>query len=120
MSILSNELVRRLSTIHRDVLDEELEIVIEKYITQLKKSGYSRSQAKETIVCGVVGWRRKLERRENNNQKQYLEAKDTLEKRTRDKLLEKTRLKTWQASSATSHQQRREGRRPRLRDPRAK
>ena len=39
-----------------------------------------------------MGWRRKLERRENNGQKQYLEAKDTLEKRTADKLLEKT---TW-------------------------
>jgi hypothetical protein len=38
------------------------------------------------IVCGVVGWRRKLERRELAGQKQYLEAKDTLEKRTDDKL----------------------------------
>ena len=41
-------------------------------------------------MCGVVGWRRKLERRENAGQKEYLEAKDTLEQRTEDKLLEKT------------------------------
>ena len=41
-------------------------------------------------MCGVVGWRRKLERREKAGQNQYLEAKETLEKRTEDKLLEKT------------------------------
>ena len=66
----------------------EIKGVIEQYIGQLKTSGYSRKQSKEIVVCGVVGWRRKLERRE----KQYLEAKDTLEKRTEDKLLEKS---TW-------------------------
>ena len=42
------------------------------------------------MVCGVVGWRRKLERRERNGQGQYLAAEETLEKRTNDKLLEKT------------------------------
>ena len=39
-----------------------------------------------------MGWRRKLERMEKAGQHQYLEAKETLEKRTEDKLLEKT---TW-------------------------
>jgi hypothetical protein len=34
--------------------------------------------------------RMKLERREKAGQKQYLEASETLEKRTEDKLLEKT------------------------------
>ena len=42
------------------------------------------------IVCGVVGWRRKQERREKAGQNQYLEAMETLDKRTSDKLLEKT------------------------------
>ena len=74
MAILSNELVRRLSNVHREVVESEIGDIIEHYTTQLKSSGYSRSQAKEIIVCGVVGWRRKLERRNNNNQKQYLEA----------------------------------------------
>ena len=92
MSILSNELVRRLSNIHRDVVAEEIEGVIEQYISELKNSGYVRKQAKEIVVCGVVGWRRKLERREKAGQHQYLEAKETLEQRTEDKLLEKT---TW-------------------------
>ena len=90
MAILSNELVRRLSNIHRDVVEQEMETVIEHYISQLKNSGYNRKQARETVVCGVVGWRRKLERREKQGQKQYLEAQETLEQRTEDKLLEKT------------------------------
>ena len=50
MSILSNELVRRLSNIHRDVLNEEIEGVIEQYVSQLKNSGFSRKQAKEIVV----------------------------------------------------------------------
>jgi hypothetical protein len=90
MSILSNELVRRLSNIHREVVEDEIHDVIEHYVTQLKNSGYNRKQAKEVVVCGVVGWRRKLERIEEAGQNQYLEAKETLKKRTDNKLLEKT------------------------------
>jgi hypothetical protein len=78
MSILSNELVRRLSNIHKEVVAVKIEQVIEQYIGQLKASGYARKQAKEIVVCGVVGWRRKLERREKDGQKQYLDANDTL------------------------------------------
>jgi hypothetical protein len=55
MAILGNELVRRLSNIHPAVLEEEIEGVIEHYVSQLKNSGYSRKQAKEEVVCGVVG-----------------------------------------------------------------
>ena len=38
----------------------------------------------------MVGWRRKLERREKAGHRQYLEAGETLEERTNKKLLEKT------------------------------
>lgn len=38
----------------------------------------------------MLGWRRKLERKEKEGVKQYQEAKDTLADRTEDKLLEKT------------------------------
>ena len=90
MAILGNELVRRLSNVHPAVLHEEMEEVVEHYVTQLKNSGYSRKQAKEVIVCGIVGWRRKLERREKRGQDQFLEAGDTMEDRARSKLMEKT------------------------------
>ena len=78
-------------------------------MSQLKNSGYSRKQAKEVVVCGVVGWRRKRQKRGQN---QYLEARETLEQRTNDKLLEKTnwyrptrkgKQKTMKASSSTTH-----------------
>ena len=65
-------MVRRLSNIHREVVEEEIHDVIEHYMTQLKNSGYNKKQAKEVVVCGVVGWRRKLERREKAGQNQYL------------------------------------------------
>ena len=90
MAILSNEMVRRLSTIHREVLEEEMEGVIEQYVRQLKTSGYGHKQTREAVICGVMGWRRKIERRERQGTKQYLEAKDTLVERTDNKLLEKT------------------------------
>ena len=90
MAILGNELIRRLSNIHHAVLEEELVGVVEHYITQLKNSGYSRKESKEVIVSGLVGWRRKLERRRKKNQPQYLMAEDTLEERTRSKMMEKT------------------------------
>jgi hypothetical protein len=90
MAILGNELGRRLKTIHRDVLKDEMEDVVEHYIDQLKNSGYSRKEAKEVVTCGIVGWRRHLERREKRGQGQYLGAEETLEARERKKLLEKT------------------------------
>ena len=90
MSILSNELVRRLSNIHREVVSEEMESVVEHYVSQLKNSGYNRKQSREVVICGIVGWRRKMERRAKAGKNQYLEAKETLEQRTKDKLLEKT------------------------------
>ena len=61
VTILSNELVRRLSNIHREVVATEMQEVIEHYVGQLKNSGFTRKQAKEIVVCGIVGWRSKLE-----------------------------------------------------------
>ena len=90
MAILGNELVRRLKNIHPEVLKEEIVDVVEHYIGQIKNSGYFRKEAKEIIACGIVGWRRGLERRQRRGQDQYLEAGDTLEERARKKLLEKT------------------------------
>ena len=105
MAILSNELVRRLSTIHKEVIEEEITGVIETYIGQLKTSGYGRKQTREIVFCGVVGWRRKMERKEKNGGKQYQEAKDTLETRTDAKLLEKV---TWYKGNMKRKQENKE------------
>ena len=80
----------KLKNIHKDVLGEEMPDVVEHYISQLKNSGYDRSQAKEVITCGMVGWLRKLERRKKRGEGQYLSARMTLADRDEKKLLEKT------------------------------
>jgi hypothetical protein len=55
ISILFNELVRRLSNVHPDVVDQEITGIVEHYIVQLKTYGYDRKQIREIITCGVVG-----------------------------------------------------------------
>jgi hypothetical protein len=55
-------------------------------------SGYERSQTKEIITCGVVGWRRKVERRERKGRGFYRLAKSTLAQRNSKKLTERV---TW-------------------------
>lgn len=74
-----------MNNIHRDKVKEEFEGVIEHYVSHLKTSGFTRKQAKEVVICGLEGWRRKLERRERAGQQQYLRAEETLEQRTEDK-----------------------------------
>ena len=92
ISILSNELIRRLSNVTISIVQEEMHEIIEHYITQLKTSGYDRKLTKEIITCGVVGWRRKIQRREREGRGYYRHAKSTLAGRNKKKLLEKV---TW-------------------------
>ena len=91
--ILANELIRRLSNTNIDKPDvEERTTIIETYTQQLKSSGYSRKQSREIVVSGVVGWKRKVKRRETDGLDFYRSAKSTLAGRCRKKLLEK---ETW-------------------------
>ena len=56
ISILSNDLVRRLSNINVEKVEEEEKVrVVEHFITQLKTSGYDRKKAREIVVSGIVG-----------------------------------------------------------------
>ena len=92
MSILSNELIRRLSNVQITIMGEEMTGIVEHYTQQLKMSGYDRKQSKEIICCGVVGWKRKVQRREREGRGFYRHAKSTLRQRNKKKLLAKT---TW-------------------------
>ena len=83
MSILSNELVRRLSNVHQEVVQEEITNIIEHYTVQLKTSGYDRKQAVEVISSGVKGWRRKIKRREKDGIPFYRIASSTINARLR-------------------------------------
>ena len=89
-SILSNELIRRLSTLHEKItMGERLEI-IEKYIKQLKTSGYTRQQSRQAVMSGLTGFKRKMERKARNGEPMYRSASSTLTTRLKKKLTEKT------------------------------
>ena len=62
-SILSNEVIRRLSNTSQDISMEERLVVINQLTRELKNSGYGRKAAREIVVCGLLGLQRKRLRR---------------------------------------------------------
>ena len=92
-AILTNELIRRLSQInveHVDII--EVIKVIEVFTQEMKSSEYTREQIRETVIGGVKGWRRKIERRKREGIGFYRTAPSTLKTRVRKKLMER---ETW-------------------------
>ena len=96
MSILANELIRRLSNINdkENTIEEKIKVV-EILIKQLKTSGYNRKKSREAITSGIVGWKRKHQRRKDQGIDFYRSAKSTLGQRCKKKLTDK---KTWYKS----------------------
>ena len=93
MSILSNELVRRMSNIYVEKNSEEEKIrVTDHFTNQLKNSGYDRRTSREIVVSGILGWTRKVRRRKEEGKDFYRGARSTLRQRMRKKLLDPT---TW-------------------------
>ena len=89
-AILSNELMRRLSNIGSDVpLDEKLQI-IEKFIQEMKNSGYDIRSAGEAIISGLKGFKSRWKRRTKDGKNFYRTARETLPLRTHKKLLDST------------------------------
>ena len=92
-SILSNELIRRLSNTNPDDQDNtDITRITEVFIQELKNSGYERKCSRETVVSGVLGWKRKLQRRKDEGKPFYRSGRSTLALRCKKKLTEKT---TW-------------------------
>ena len=56
----------------------ETKVVVEQFTKELKVSGYTRAEAKEIVVSGLIGWKRKMKRREGAI---YRSAKSTLASR---------------------------------------
>mgnify|MGYP001221179344 CR=1 FL=1 len=77
-NILSNEVVRRLSNVSEDRSSDERIKVIDDFTRELKSSGYNRPQAREIIVCGLLGLQRKRKRRKRDmdNAFDYVGFKD--------------------------------------------
>ena len=92
ISINSNDLNRRLSNINIDRMEDgELERVTDHYTSQLKGSGYTRAECKEIIVSGALGWKRRHQRRREENKDFYRSATSTLRTRIKKKLLDPVR-----------------------------
>jgi hypothetical protein len=86
-------MIRRLSnTNHEDPDQQDVHAHIETFIQQLKSSGYDRKCAREAVVCGILGWKRKISRRIKEGKPFYRSAASTLKQRCKKKLLEKV---TW-------------------------
>ena len=92
MDILSNELVRRMSNVCDKVESMEKVGIVDHYTKQLKNSGYSWTQAREVVTCGLKGFMNKCERRRMEGKGFYRKARQTLSSRVRKKLMERT---TW-------------------------
>ena len=91
-SILSNELIRRLSNLSQEISQAERLQVVETFTTEMKNSGYERKQANEAVISGLKGFTRKVENRRKAGMNFYRTAKETLKPRIKKKLLQKT---TW-------------------------
>ena len=90
-SILSNELIRRMSNVNREGNNsEEKNRVVEEFIQEMKNSGWGWEETREIVVSGLLGWARKHKRRDDQGLDFYRSAGSTLNLRTRKKLTAKT------------------------------
>ena len=88
MSIMSNELVRRLEVLGE--LDQnEIDNIIDKYIQQLINSEYNWKQIREIVVSALTGYVRKVDRNKRTDKPRYRSDKQSLKNRVDKKLLEK-------------------------------
>ena len=87
-SILSNEVIRRMSNISDSdkISQKERVDIINKFTRELKSSGYTRRRAREIVVCGLLGLERKGIRRKREGQSFHRKGKNTLHKRNLQKL----------------------------------
>ena len=92
IQILKQEMIRRLSNTKEDMNKEVFEEMIDKYSQKLINSGYCVEQTRRIVVAGIKGWEGKIQRCREAGQRLRRTAKDSLEMRTRRRLIGKT---TW-------------------------
>ena len=89
MSIMTNELTRRLQVLDERLDKNEVIEVIDKYVQQLKNSGFNWKQTRDIVVSSIKGHVRKEKLRRNKNRPRYRTGKQSLEARVSKKLNEK-------------------------------
>ena len=89
ISILSNELTRRLEVLDERLSNNEVIAVINKFTQQLVNSEFSWKQCREIVVSSLLGYTRKEKRRKAAGKPKYRSGCDSLEARVEKKLTEK-------------------------------
>ena len=90
ISILSNDLIRRMLSCNETIPDTERIEIINKFIDRLLVSNYSSDQIKEIIESGLTGYQRKVDAANKLGVSLHRSAESTLETRIHKKLTEKT------------------------------
>ena len=89
MSIMSNELMRRLQVIDDGLPLEETVNVVEQYVQQLINSGYGWKQTRDICVSALLGYKRQEIMRKRHNRPKYRSGQQSLRSRMDKKLNEK-------------------------------
>ena len=90
--------------VDEDVGDDERVAIVNHFTQQLHNSGYNRSQITEIIVCGLKG-RVKKEEEIKERGRRFRNAEETLNERTRKKLLE---ANSWYKDRTLTEEEKRE------------
>ena len=93
MSIMTNELTRRLQVLDEKLVKTEVIAVIDKYVQQLKKCGFNWKQTRDIVVSSIKGRERKEKLRKKKNIPRYRTGKQSLDARVSKKLTEKYKMK---------------------------
>ena len=87
ITILTQEVVRRLGNTMEGMKREEYEDIIDMFSQKLINSGYQEDQVRRIVVSGIKGWGSKVARCKAEGKRVRRTAKDSLEQRSRTKLL---------------------------------
>jgi hypothetical protein len=66
LSIISNELMRRLGNIGPVIPIQEKTCVVEKFIQEMKNSSYDKGSPREAVISGLEGFKTRLEKKTKN------------------------------------------------------
>ena len=90
ISILSNDLIRRMLSCNETIPDTERIEIINRFIDRLLVSNYTSDQIREIIESGLTGYQRKVDAANKLGVSLHRSAESTLETRLHKKLTEKT------------------------------
>ena len=74
MTILTQEVIRRLRNTSELLEDKEFKDILERYCQKLFNSGYREDQIRKIMIAGIRGWGSKVPRCKAENKKRQLET----------------------------------------------